>query len=161
MYGLTFPVLKDNTGLYSKFGDGYIPYNVVLDKDLVVRYSASGFAENMIKLQIQNWIEQIPSSIGDNDNLSELPDKYSIIKIYPNPFNSEALVNIHILKEGIISAGIYSLTGKQMVELIPIQYQQKGEIIIPINSKGLSSGEYFLIVQYNGKLYSQKFVILK
>lgn len=49
----TFPVLVGCASLYSQYGNGYIPYNVVLDGDGVLRYSASGFNEPALHAVIQ------------------------------------------------------------------------------------------------------------
>jgi hypothetical protein len=40
----TFPVLLNGNSQYSAYGDGYIPYNVIIDPDGVLRYTASGFS---------------------------------------------------------------------------------------------------------------------
>jgi hypothetical protein len=52
----TFPVLTGCGSLYSQYGNGYVPYNVVLDPDGVVRYSASGFNEAAIHAVIQQHL---------------------------------------------------------------------------------------------------------
>jgi len=52
----TFPVLVGCASLYSQYGNGYIPYNVVLDPDGIVRYSAAGFNESAIHNVIQQHL---------------------------------------------------------------------------------------------------------
>lgn len=69
----TFPVLTGCGSLYGQYGNGYIPYNVVLDPDGVVRYSASGFNESAIHAVIQQYMS-LPHpffELGEIEILSE------------------------------------------------------------------------------------------
>ena len=54
-FRLTFPILDDSKGrhIYNYFGDGIVPYNVVIDRDGKLIYSDSGFK----KKEIVNAIE--------------------------------------------------------------------------------------------------------
>ena len=44
-FNLTYPILDDSKGekIYNYFGDGVVPYNVVIDKNMKLIYSSSGF----------------------------------------------------------------------------------------------------------------------
>lgn len=47
--GLTYPFLLDPPGtVYDRFGDGYIPYNALLDRFHVLRFSDSGYDQQAI-----------------------------------------------------------------------------------------------------------------
>ena len=44
-FNLTYTILNDeNYSLYDAFGTGYIPHNVIIDHNMVVRHSDSGFS---------------------------------------------------------------------------------------------------------------------
>jgi len=79
-FGLTFPVLTDNINLYGAYGDGYVPYNVILDQDMTVRYSTSGFNQTAVRNQIVYWLSQI-STDNDGDGIANdqdnCPDDYN------------------------------------------------------------------------------------
>ena len=63
------------------YGAGYIPHNVVLDHNMVVVYTSSGFDENAIKAAIDAAIENVPMDIdGDdiNDAIDNCPQVYNI-----------------------------------------------------------------------------------
>ena len=43
---LTYPLLLDrNRTVWNKYGMGYIPHNVVLDPEMIVRYTTYGYNE--------------------------------------------------------------------------------------------------------------------
>lgn len=52
----TFPVLTNGGALYSQAGNGYVPYNVVLDPSGIVRYSNAGFNEAALHNVIQQYL---------------------------------------------------------------------------------------------------------
>ena len=63
------------------YGAGYIPHNVVLDHNMVVVYTSSGFDENAIKAAIDAAIENVPMDIdGDdiNDAIDNCPQVYNV-----------------------------------------------------------------------------------
>ena len=49
-FNLTYPLLDDTEGkrIYNYFGNGVVPYNVVIDRDRKLIYSASGFNKDEI-----------------------------------------------------------------------------------------------------------------
>jgi hypothetical protein len=52
----TFPVLTGCASVLNAYGDGYIPYNVVIDTEGIVRYTDSGFSENTIHNIINQYM---------------------------------------------------------------------------------------------------------
>ena len=49
-FNLTYPILDDSEGekIYNYFGDGVVPYNVVIDRNMKLIYSSSGFNKDEI-----------------------------------------------------------------------------------------------------------------
>lgn len=73
VYNPTFPVLVGCAGLYSQYGNGYIPYNVVLDGNGVVRYSTAGFNQTALHNVIQQYLV-LPTPLFDIAGLDILAD---------------------------------------------------------------------------------------
>jgi peroxiredoxin len=49
-YGLSFPVLDDDDrAVYDIYGIGYVPLNIVIDQDFIIRYKDSGYDETTIR----------------------------------------------------------------------------------------------------------------
>lgn len=55
-YDPTFPVLTGCASLFSQYGAGYIPHNVILDTEGVVRLSEIGFDENSMHSVINQYM---------------------------------------------------------------------------------------------------------
>ncbi len=56
-FHLTYPIGYDENGdIYNLFGDGFVPYNVVLDRGKIIHYSQSGFDEDRLRNLIENLI---------------------------------------------------------------------------------------------------------
>jgi hypothetical protein len=77
----TFPVLLNGNPIYSQYGDGYIPFNTLLDTEGVVLYTDSGFAESTLHNLIEaNMSVDMPVftmealSIVSDDNGDGRPD---------------------------------------------------------------------------------------
>lgn len=73
-FGITYPLLDDsNTGIYSLFGVGYIPHNVVIDGDGLVIYSASGHNTNGITTAIDEALSYLNVDV-DQDGILDGDD---------------------------------------------------------------------------------------
>jgi peroxiredoxin len=56
-YNLTFPVLDDNAeSLWNIYGEGYVPLNIVLDRNMTIRYKESGYDESTITNTIKKYL---------------------------------------------------------------------------------------------------------
>ena len=56
-YQLTFPVLDDNSeAIWDQYGEGYVPLNLVIDRENVIRYKEAGYDETAIKNMIENYL---------------------------------------------------------------------------------------------------------
>jgi peroxiredoxin len=56
-YGLTFPVLDDTAeSLWGIYGEGYIPLNIVLDRNMTIRYKTAGFDEAAVAAAIKKYL---------------------------------------------------------------------------------------------------------
>jgi peroxiredoxin len=56
-YGLSFPVLDDNVGsLWAIYGEGYIPLNIILDRNMTIRYKTAGYTESEVVAAIKKYL---------------------------------------------------------------------------------------------------------
>ncbi len=59
-YGLTHPVLADTTSaVYTLFGDGYVPYNAIIDGEMILQYTTSGFNEPAVIAMIEQLLLEL------------------------------------------------------------------------------------------------------
>jgi peroxiredoxin len=55
-YGLSFPVLDDDAEtLWAIYGEGYIPLNIILDRNMTIRYKTAGYYETQILNTIKKY----------------------------------------------------------------------------------------------------------
>ena len=82
-FGQSLPILDDDTGgnIYSLFGVGYVPHNVVIGGDGMVIFSESGFNEGTIVAMIEEGLENL---ILDMDEDGVLDDADNCLEDY-NP----------------------------------------------------------------------------
>ena len=56
-YNLTFPVLDDNNQtIWDIYGEGYVPLNIIVDRNCVIRYKKAGFNEDEIRAIIEQYL---------------------------------------------------------------------------------------------------------
>ena len=87
-FNQTLPILDDDTGgnIYSLFGVGYVPHNVVIGGDGLIIHSQSGFNEGMMYAMIEAGLESLildldgDGIVDDDDNCVgvENPDQLDI-----------------------------------------------------------------------------------
>jgi hypothetical protein len=73
-HGLTHPVLSDPGGaIYNLFGNGYVPYNAIIDGEMILQYTDSGFYPGIVIPTIEQlltellWIEHVPLKDTEDD----------------------------------------------------------------------------------------------
>lgn len=80
-FGLTYLMVDDTDNeAWNIYGDGYIPHNVVLDHNMQVLYTNSGFNQNEIIEAIDIGLSYVPRDLdldGINDNIDNCNDIYN------------------------------------------------------------------------------------
>jgi peroxiredoxin len=56
-YQLSFPVLDDNSeDIWGQYGEGYVPLNMILDRNMVIKYKTAGYDEAEIRDLIVRYL---------------------------------------------------------------------------------------------------------
>ncbi|MDP7465654.1 MAG: T9SS type A sorting domain-containing protein [Candidatus Marinimicrobia bacterium] len=82
-FGLTYPIVDDDQtspSIWSMFGQGYIPHNVILGHDGEVIYSEIGFSEDGVIAAIEAGLTNMPSDNDSDEILNHLdncPETYN------------------------------------------------------------------------------------
>jgi hypothetical protein len=132
------------------------------DSDSVVVSNFGGDTENYIVADAIRFVgieEQITSS-----EIIESYSGFELLPAYPNPFNPSTNIQFQLSDPGIVTAKIYSITGR-LVSTISDGPRNSGNHKISWNASNVSSGVYILNVDYtsNGKTeqFSQKITLIK
>ena len=99
-------------------------------------------------------------SIGIDDNLTFIPNKYTLSQNYPNPFNITTSIAYTIPDRQYVELKIYDILGNEIVTLVNEQ-KQAGKHSVEFNASRLASGIYFYSVKTGDYNHTKRMVLLK
>jgi photosystem II stability/assembly factor-like uncharacterized protein len=88
------------------------------------------------------------------------PSDFSLLSIYPNPFNSEARINYDLEMRGQVRLDLFNLEGR-VVRTLADGIQEGGRHEIRFSGEGLASGIYFVRLATPLRTRTEKIVLLK
>jgi hypothetical protein len=172
------PMFKEWTFIVESSDTGQINLNFPeIEKILPEGYSATLFFPDLFL----NLLEQHSFSLAYSEpleirlrvynrpatllgwNLSgieiQIPDNYGIENIYPNPFNSQALLRVALPQTSLLEVKVYDILGRQTAVLFdgvcPAGYKS-----VVFEGRNLASGLYFIKMEVPGKFVQMKKVVL-
>ena len=161
---LTYPLLLDgNLTAWNNYGMGYIPHNVVLDPEMIVRYTTYGYNEQAIIAVIETWLPA--TGVEEKTTTDNLPATFQLYQNFPNPFNAQTVIKYYLKDETQISITVYNLLGKGIITLIneiktpglyTIQWDGKGS-----NGKDVASGIYIYRMEAGKFTESKKLSLIR
>ena len=94
-------------------------------------------------------------------NLSKsLPDKFSINKAYPNPFNPTINLSYEVAEANMLTVAVYDVTGRLVLDLVD-EVHPPGDYMISWDASSASSGIYFVKYSTPSNTFSQKITLIK
>ena len=134
------------SAIWSDFGNGTVPRDVIIDRDGVVRYTAIGLNPDAVNSLLD---ELLGVTAIDDEPLQ--PASNQIISNYPNPFNAGTKIKIRIRQAGPVSLNIYDLQGQKIRTLLREELGMGDHTYtwfgLDDEGQGVSSGIY--IIQFN------------
>jgi len=95
----------------------------------------------------------------DVKEISSINPEIQNFYIRPNPTRNWATVNFSLRKPNYVTLKLYNSLG-QLVRNILDENKQSGEYSIRINTNGLASGTYFLLLKTGSEIKSRRLVII-
>ena len=92
--------------------------------------------------------------------IPQLPLRFELQPVYPNPFNPIATITYQIELFGKTNLTIYDITGRK-VKVLRNQFEAPGKYEISWNAEALAAGIYILYLQSGTFSQHQKLVLLK
>lgn len=89
-----------------------------------------------------------------------IPEGMILGEAYPNPFNPRCIIPFNIDTQSRVVMDIMDLSGRK-VRTLANEIYSPGSHKIEINEPSLRSGVYFLRVRANGRIYTQKLLLMK
>ncbi|MCH7733501.1 MAG: T9SS type A sorting domain-containing protein [Candidatus Marinimicrobia bacterium] len=138
---------------------------IVIDNDGHSQsYQFGGFGTIIddITLDPDNWIlkEVNYVSIAEENNL---PQQISMSPVYPNPFNSTALISVNIPEiyfESQIHIDVFDLTGRMVANIFSGSLNSNNHQF-QWNASAFSSGVYFIQMKTQWNIQTQKVLLIK
>jgi hypothetical protein len=93
------------------------------------------------------------------DNISA-PESYSLLSVYPNPFNPSAEINYTMEHSGMIKLAVYDISGKEVAVLVD-GFESNGTHTITFDAGNLASGVYFFTLNDGTNIRTVKSMLLK
>lgn len=158
-YSLNYPILMYGSGVYNDYGDGYVPYNVIINKYGIVSYTTRGFNPT----EIESHLNDLTTGIDDGDGIT--PDEYRLLGNYPNPFNPETTIRFSVPRPGFVSLAIFNVRGEKIKTLMSDNIAP-GIFSIAWNGtndtgRNVASGVYIYRLQAGGSVLSKKLILIR
>ncbi|NQS98745.1 MAG: T9SS type A sorting domain-containing protein [candidate division Zixibacteria bacterium] len=90
----------------------------------------------------------------------EKPGEFTLHPACPNPFNPETNLRFTLLKAGDITLSVYDINGREIARLLN-EWQPAGMGEVVFDGSKLSSGVYFIHLEGNGLVQTQKVLLVK
>lgn len=98
--------------------------------------------------------------LSADDPLQFLPADYTLLVVYPNPFNAEAKMRFDLLKREKVTVKMYDVLGRE-VKTVVDGMQEAGRHEVALSVPELASGVYFLRLSAPEQTRTAKIMILK
>jgi len=108
-------------------------------------------------------IKSISLTVTNTDvkeNRETQPEKFGLLRNYPNPFNSSTKICFQLPKSEHIILKVINILGNELETLINT-YKSAGYYEINFNASNLSSGIYFYKLQYGRMSETKKMLLLR
>ncbi len=100
-------------------------------------------------------------AVARNNNLSEDLAEQTGLTLYPNPARDYLTIDYQLDKFSTASIGLYDMTGKRVIDIVPAQSQAKGKYQHQLNLNELPEGMYFVLLQTEHEQISQKLIVVR
>lgn len=105
--------------------------------------------------------EKIYGTLVSVDNeLSLIPEEFSVSQNYPNPFNPSTVINYAVKDAGIVRIKVYDILGSEVASLVN-ETKEAGNYSVEFNAASLPSGVYIYTMQAGDFISSRKMIFLK
>ncbi|MFB0516613.1 MAG: glycosyl hydrolase 53 family protein [Candidatus Neomarinimicrobiota bacterium] len=113
-----------------------------------------------------HWVyftQKQPVAIQDDARLA--PVEYSLMPVYPNPFNTSTVVTYQIPDRSYLAISVYDLQGR-LVRQLDSGIKEPGTHTLSWNGEdsngvGVASGVYYLVLKTGGSSFTRKMVLLR
>lgn len=98
----------------------------------------------------------------DAEEETQLPDRFAIESVYPNPFNPSTTALVSVRQSGIYDVRVYNVLG-QLVERRTLEVEAPMRVEVGFDFSGRASGVYLIAVEHRdtGRIVSTRATLVK
>ena len=93
-------------------------------------------------------------------NNNTIPENFTLYNSYPNPFNPTTKIPFSIKESQNVKISIFDINGK-LIQNVLNQYFESGNHYVKFSNKKLSSGIYYVMLNHQNGIETQKITFLK
>ncbi len=133
-----------------------------------VRFIADDVDDYMAILQIISndlandslYVRMTATAVTVIDESEHMAYKFGLDNLYPNPFNSTAIMTYTLPKPGRLKLVVYDIEGR-LHKIVDDRVTDAGKHAVEINAVDFSAGVYFIKLEMGDKTDILKFVVVK
>lgn len=170
IYGLfSFDISSNN---YTYFKNDSLFVGNLITEERIYDFDLGGFNIKNVKPVIDSpyvYLHQVDKITDVENQVSELPEQFSLFQNYPNPFNPSTIIKYSIptVASGhapTVLLKVYDILGREVATLVN-EEQQFGEYEVTFDTRSisqqLSSGIYYYQLRAGSFVQSKKMMLLK
>ena len=114
----------------------------------------------------KNWLFSLDKTVvtqvsgSSTEELSEAPQQLALMQNYPNPFNPSTHIYFELPNAGQVTLQVFNILGKKVATLVD-EVKNQGAHQVLFEASGLSSGIYFYRLEFEGRVLTNKMMLLK
>jgi hypothetical protein len=105
-------------------------------------------------------INQTPVEVEGENEVTQIPESFSLYQNYPNPFNPTTTISYSLPISGNVALEVFNLLGEKVATLVD-EFEEAGSYKKTFNADMLSSGVYIYKLSAGSFVETRKMILLK
>jgi photosystem II stability/assembly factor-like uncharacterized protein len=157
-----------NSNLYLSYDGGYewdivqnpLPFSTQMSKIENISYDPHR-ARLWINTPLGLMWEDASVYVTVSESDSQVPETHDLLHVYPNPFNAQSTVTVHLDKTDDVTLTLFNTLGQEVRTLVD-ERLSAGEHSVSIDGSSLASGTYFLrLMTTDGTAATRKIELIR
>ena len=161
--GITFPVLHDNAGVYSRYNipgaASPYPRDFIFDENGIIHLAKTEYEPGTMISIIEGLLGG--TSVDGQDEREQLPLSDQLLTVFPNPFNPNVQIEFQLERGSEVSLSLMDVKGRTVLILVENEWFEAGQYSHGLEANELPSGIYFFRLEYEGQRLTKKIVKLR
>ena len=130
-----------------------------IEGDLIGNVESDDILELLVTQDPIIIVRHLWEGIGE-ENAGSVPSGFRLISVYPNPFNSQTIINFSLSQPSSIRLAVYDLSGR-VIDVIMEDRLTQGEYQVVWNADGYPAGLYFIRLEKGSNYRICKALLVK